>query len=141
MGELKLTVKEDKTRICRVPDGEFDLLGFTLGQMFSRTTGQARSALRPSKNSVQRVVEKVHELTLCARTWQETKELVGMLNRTFRGWATYFLVGTARKNNTNERTVLTQRLSEEPADILSFDFNFNHVDNQKVLASKKNPRA
>src|SRR5215470_6243673 len=26
MGKLKLTVNEEKTRICRVPDGEFDFL-------------------------------------------------------------------------------------------------------------------
>ena len=27
MGKLKLTVNEDKTRICTVPEGEFDFLG------------------------------------------------------------------------------------------------------------------
>jgi RNA-directed DNA polymerase len=77
MGKLKLTVNGDKTRICRVPEGEFDFLGFTFGRMYSRTTGQARLALRPSKKSIKRVVEKIHALTVRARAWQETTELVG----------------------------------------------------------------
>jgi hypothetical protein len=53
MGKLKLTVNEDKTQICTVPEGEFDFLGFTFGRMYSRTTGQARLALRPSMKSMQ----------------------------------------------------------------------------------------
>jgi len=39
MGKLKLTVNEDKTQICKVPEGEFDFLGFTFGRMYSPTTG------------------------------------------------------------------------------------------------------
>ena len=77
MGKLKLRVNEDKTRICTVPEGVFDFSGFTFGQRLSRTTGQARLALGLSKKSIKRVAEKVHELTVCARTWQETTELVG----------------------------------------------------------------
>ena len=34
MGKLKLTVNEEKTRICKVPEGEFDFLGYTFGRMF-----------------------------------------------------------------------------------------------------------
>jgi RNA-directed DNA polymerase len=63
MGRLKLTANEDKPRICTVPEGEFDFLGFTFGQMFSRTAGQARLALHPSKKSIKRMVEKVHAVT------------------------------------------------------------------------------
>ena len=74
MGKLKLTVNEEKTRICKVPEGEFDFLGFTFGRMYSPTTGQARLALRPSKKSIQRLVETVHALTVRARTWQETTD-------------------------------------------------------------------
>src|ERR1700690_3835429 len=42
MGKLKLTVNEEKTRICTVRGGEFDFLGYTFGRMFSARTGQAR---------------------------------------------------------------------------------------------------
>jgi RNA-directed DNA polymerase len=95
MGKLKLTVNEDKTRICAVPEGEFDFLGFTFGQMFSRTTGQARLALRPSKKSIKRMVDKVHALTDRSGTWQETTKLVGGLNRALVGWANYFSIGSS----------------------------------------------
>ena len=94
MGKLKLTVNEEKTRVCKVPESEFDFLGYTFGRMYQRTTGKAYLGVRPSKKSIRRMVEKVHALTAVSGTWQETTQLVKLLNSTLHGWANYFQVGT-----------------------------------------------
>jgi hypothetical protein len=75
MGRLKLTVNEDKTRICKVPEGSFEFLGYTFGRMYWAKTGQSYLGVRPSKKSIRRMVEKIHALTILSTTWQETTEL------------------------------------------------------------------
>jgi len=110
MGKLKLTVNEEKTRICKVPEGEFDFLGYTFGRMYSRHTGQARIGFRPSKKSIQGMVRKIHGLTAEALVWQETTALVGKWNRMLRGWAYYFQVGTVSRAYRAIDSYTTMRL-------------------------------
>jgi RNA-directed DNA polymerase len=97
MSKLKLTINEEKTRICKVPEAEFDFLGWTFGRMYSAKTGKAYMGKRPSKKAIRRMVEKIHVLTDRAGTWQETIRLVGKLNLVLRGWANYFQVGSVSK--------------------------------------------
>jgi RNA-directed DNA polymerase len=43
------------------------------------------------------MVEKIHALTALWTGWQEATELVGKMNRTLRGWANYFQVGSVSR--------------------------------------------
>jgi RNA-directed DNA polymerase len=62
MGKLKLTVNDEKTRICKVPEGQFNFLGYTFGRMYSARTGKAYLGYRPSKKSIKRTVTSMKML-------------------------------------------------------------------------------
>ena len=98
MRQLKLTVNEEKTRVCRVPEETFDFLGYTFGRCYSERTGRSYLGTRPSKKSIQRMVRAISDadrakdgLSGCRGT------MVERLNRQLQGWANYFCLGPVSK--------------------------------------------
>jgi RNA-directed DNA polymerase len=93
MGKLKLTVNEERTRTCRVPEETFDFLGYTFGRCYSPKTGRAYLGTKPSKKSIQRLVESIRAETHRGTFQLEATQLVERLNRKLTGWANYFCLG------------------------------------------------
>jgi group II intron reverse transcriptase/maturase len=93
MERLRLTVNEEKTQQCRIPQEQFDFLGYTFGRCYSPKTGRAYIGTRPSKKSIKKVCRTISELT--SRRWLllDPQEQVGRLNRTLIGWANDFHLG------------------------------------------------
>lgn len=97
MKRLKLTVNEDKTRICRLPEETFDFLGYTIGRCYSPRTGMSYMAMRPSKKKIQGLMARISEMTSVRTLLKEAQVLVAELNRLLVGWANYFCLGPVSK--------------------------------------------
>jgi group II intron reverse transcriptase/maturase len=93
MRRLRLTINEEKTRVCQLPTERFDFLGYTFGRCYSWKTGRAYLGTKPSKKSLTRIIEAIRECTDRRTSWQEADDLVLQLNRKLVGWANYFCLG------------------------------------------------
>jgi group II intron reverse transcriptase/maturase len=97
MVRLKLTVNEEKTHVCRIPQENFNFLGYTFGRCYSTKTGRAYLGTRPSKKSIRRMVAAISAETERRWTGREDAYVVERLNRKLVGWANYFCLGPVSK--------------------------------------------
>lgn len=97
MTRLKLTVNDTKTRVCKLPEEEFDFLGYRFGRCYSPKTGRAYLGTTPSKKRVQRICAAISEETGRNKILLDQKTVVVRLNRMMIGWANYFCSGQSAK--------------------------------------------
>ena len=94
---LKLTVNEQKTRLCRLPEGTFDFLGYTIGRCYSPKTGRAYLGTKPSEKKIQKLLQSISAGTARNSLGREVTEMIAWLNPKLVGWANYFRLGPVTK--------------------------------------------
>lgn len=97
MDQLKLTVNEAKTQVCRISEESFDFLGYTIGRCYSPRTGRSYIGTRPSEVKIKYLGATIHEYTERRWGWMAPEEQVKRLNRLLNGWANYFSLGPVSK--------------------------------------------
>ena len=112
MERLKLTVNEEKTAICWVPDERFDFLGYTFGRYYSYRTGRPYIGVCPSQGKSRRLGCDISRLTGREWLWLDEKTQVDRLNRMVVGWANYFCLGRVRQAYRNVNYHAENRLRQ-----------------------------
>ena len=110
MATLKLTVNEDKTNLCDLPQERFDFLGYTFGRCWKHDSGRVYIGTRPSRKSIKRMVDSITSETDRRRTLLDAEKIVGGLNRKLNGWANYFCLGPVSPAYQAIETHVTNRL-------------------------------
>lgn len=89
---LGLTVNERKTRLAKLPEDQFDFLGYTIGRFYGRA-GKPYTGTRPSKKAVRKLLRRIHDETSSRWNWQPPFMRVDEINLILRGWCGYFNQG------------------------------------------------
>ena len=111
MERLKLTVNETKTHLCQLPEQTFNFLGYTFGRLWTRT-GQPYLGYTPSKKSLKRLRDRIHEETRRTWLWQSEKDMIAKINRILVGWRNYFSIGRVQPLYWSVDAYLFQRLRQ-----------------------------
>jgi hypothetical protein len=90
---MKLTLNETKTCIRDARRENFCFLGYQLGPLVNRRTGERYLGARPSKKALKQVKKKVSRMCLRYRTvpWEQIRD---QLNQLLLGWGRYFDYGS-----------------------------------------------
>ena len=95
LGELKLTINREKTKVVRVDEdgGRLDFLGFTLRYFRDLRGGRHKYLhMEPSEKAMEKIKAKVKELTSAGYKKRLT-HVITDVNKSVQSWASYFQHG------------------------------------------------
>ena len=120
MARLGLELHPEKTRRVELYDGKagFDFLGCHLhkrmsGRLWERDHKRLYFLQRwPSRRAMQRVRQRVKELTPRSRCHADIRAVIGDLNPVLRGWGNYFRTGNATRQFGSLDSYVVRRLQD-----------------------------
>jgi len=91
--KIGLTLNTVKTRIRRVPEEDFDFLGYTFGRRYSKE-GRAYVGVKVSAKKLALHRERLREMTGKGQTYLAAEKLVERIEPVVRGFWNYFSSGS-----------------------------------------------
>ena len=118
LARLGLKLHPHKTRRVELTQGQegFDFLGCHLHKRMSGRLWQQKGLRRyylqrwPSRKAMNRVRQRVRELTLRQRCHQDVRRVIAEVNPVLRGWGQYFQTGNAADHFTDVDDYVVKRL-------------------------------
>jgi len=105
---LGLTLNRDKTRVVDAHETSFNFLGFEINLRQGRRTGKRYPHVQPGKKPLNKIKERINQLTRREMTLVPLEQLIEQVNGKVEGWVNYFYY----RNSTHEFTKLKQYLEE-----------------------------
>ncbi|GJQ57573.1 MAG: maturase [Candidatus Scalindua sp. AMX11] len=90
MGELELSLNNEKTKVVDAKKEGFDFLGFTTKLVENPKTCRYFPLIEPSKKSTKHIRAKIKALTTRRNLSLPKEVVINKLNEVVRGWTNYF---------------------------------------------------
>jgi len=110
LNRLGLTLNTEKTHIVDATQQSFNFLGFEIQVVRSRRTGRNYANVQPSKKALKTIKTRLTEMTRRELTCLPLEIIIGNVNRTLRGWVTYFHYRNCSKGMAKVKTHAEQRV-------------------------------
>lgn len=110
LGDLQLSLNEEKTKVVNAREESFNFLGFTIKVKENPVTGKKFPLIVPSKKAMRHIKAEIKKLT-CRQNSALPKEIVvSKVNEIVRGWVNYFYYGNCSNDLLKLKGYLDERI-------------------------------
>jgi group II intron reverse transcriptase/maturase len=109
LGDLKLELHPDKTRLVNANQESFDFLGFNFRKVWNRQKTKRFALVLPRTKAQASIRAKIRDLTRYERT-DKVDEVIQDINPVIRGWVNYFRIGNSTAAFREVRHYIVQKV-------------------------------